>query len=190
MASRSPAGRVADALARSVIAPSLRERGFARRGNRWTHEADGWFRHVDLQKSTGTWKTWGKFTLNLSFGLPSELWRPFGGGFRVGRLLPIGRDYWWEVVDADDAAQVDALAVRFSADWGEFILPFLDAAASREDLLEFVPRTCSTSAVLELVGAPEGIFELEQRRSLFRALLDRKRLRPDDFDVVYDDQRW
>jgi Domain of unknown function (DUF4304) len=117
-----------------MVGPWLRARGFKKRRNRFRRADDDGWQVVDFQASQ-----WGhsddvRLTINLWVGV-KELAAADSGSeveVRVGRLLPGGKDRWWELDASTDAA---ALAEELCRMLRERCLPWLDARRSLDDLM-------------------------------------------------------
>jgi hypothetical protein len=132
-----------DRVVREVIAPELKDAGFRRSGRVWTHASDVAHRGLTVQRSRHNDSNGGGFTLNLRLAFPAAGDAPFvtphtrasdveaataPGWHRIGELMSVGRDHWWEVADPERPGVVDSFVQGFARAWDDEIRPIVEAA--------------------------------------------------------------
>jgi hypothetical protein len=124
---------IASAVA-SVVAPSLRQRGYRKVRHHWWRDTDGARQAVTVQSSMFNSVASGGFTVEFGFSYPpiGEP-RPTEAGawhcrhrVRIGQLLPQPHDRWWRYDDAADRRERARNEDDLSHAWHTYGLPFLD----------------------------------------------------------------
>ena len=128
-----------DAMLRGAVAPRLRSAGFTGSGRRFVLPDPDVWRIAAIQRNKWNSPSRVEFTVNLSIVDKGE-WRrrrttstwlpsqpsggsvePIGAWVRIGHLLPIGGDHWWELTPAVDPAVVGAAValaiVQYGVPW-------------------------------------------------------------------------
>ncbi len=127
------------------LRPVMKQLGFAKSGRNWRRRRDSSVQVVNVQASYYNTDESGTFTVNLGVyfpavdeivgerpaeSAPSEASCDFRK--RIGRLMPAGRDYWWEVRPGAPLLEISDEVVEAVTTLG---LPWLDAHSSLEVLL-------------------------------------------------------
>ena len=168
-----------------VSALGLKAAGFRRQGNHLHRTVDGIIHVVNFQANRWGTATSGSFTVNLAVTSPFlyATWtgvplpsNPASAVFpwasRLGYLMPVHRDYWWNV---DGKTNVDHLSREAAGAILEFGLPLLDSLRGVEVVLAYLRAgngwrelTKAQAPVLHAILAAE-IGELGEARKLLNA---------------------
>ena len=124
---------------------------FQREGPHLYRQSSDLFHGIHFQASQWGYRDAGRFTINLIItarylfepwlGVPFPA-NPATAAFpiqvRIGLLMPIGNDYWWEVDRSTDLA---ATAAHASSAIVQYAVPLFDAWASARDLVDHLHST-------------------------------------------------
>jgi hypothetical protein len=136
-------------IVKSHIAPGLKSRGFRKDRYLWSLQQDELVQFVALQSSRWSHGDEGEFTFNLGVHWPTPYEDLIGARLpyhylfwrRIGWLIPLQKDYWWNVSRASD---LDAIGRQVIETVTGFGLPALDQFRSpdkvREHLRARVPE--------------------------------------------------
>jgi hypothetical protein len=139
-----------DALVRDGLAPVLRAAGYRKTGRTWRQAADGWVRVTNVQGSWTNIGETGKFTINLGVYFPEAAVLRNGPPAvekpnesdcivheRIGFLLPVRQDHWWEIRPATDLPQ---LINEVSHAWVNYGKPWLELHSDLSRAEAFLER--------------------------------------------------
>jgi hypothetical protein len=129
------------------LAELLGREGYRRRGSRFYREIeDGWLL-IDLQQSVTNERTRIRFTLNLAVAskrldrahgsrsstgtrlIDETHWRS-----RIGHVMPINDDWWWQIDDDTNGDELARDVVRSLREWG---IPALASHATDSQLRDY-----------------------------------------------------
>jgi len=136
----------------------LKPLGYKKKGNnfRYYNKEEKWGKIINFQKSQ--WNTKLQITFTVNVGLYLEDWaneynekflsntKSVADNFpihlcaaqgRIGRICDYNRDMWFEVHDLIDYEKLKATLDR---DFVQFIIPFLDAIKTKEDVINLPHR--------------------------------------------------
>lgn len=127
-----------------TVSPGLRELGFVGTRGRYQLPNEQYWVVMDLQRSRGSNRDNVWFTVNLGaigrgtwplLRFPTSGMEPLAGalstisnvslGSRLGHLMPVNRDLWWDLFATDDAARVAAVGAEVVDAMREHGLPWL-----------------------------------------------------------------
>jgi hypothetical protein len=145
MTTKSPSSKAIDSVIQNHVKPFLKAEGF-RKSARSFHRAKGEvIQVVNFQASMWNTPEGARFTINLNIVLPAfhEKWtgkpvpkNPSSAAavcaYRIGLLMPEGKDHWWEVTPDSDTVSISREVADAIKEIG---LPFLDKASELEYLL-------------------------------------------------------
>lgn len=150
MTTKSPSSKVIDTVIQSHVKPFLTAEGF-RRSARSFHRTKGEvIQIINFQSSLWNTPEEAKFTINLNIVSPAfhEKWtgsllpkNPSSAAavcsYRIGLLMPEGKDHWWAVTPDTDANSLSSELTAVIRDVG---LPFLDKVSDLEYLLDKIQK--------------------------------------------------
>ncbi|MCP4964998.1 MAG: DUF4304 domain-containing protein [bacterium] len=112
------------------VAPVLKANGYRRKRRHWMLQLEDATRTLNVQSSNSNWLDPGRFTINLGLAHHDLEGRPEGFAtwddisgipIRIGHVMPVRRDYWWELSEDDDfgavAAEVEEALTRYALPW-------------------------------------------------------------------------
>ncbi len=124
---------VFDRAVNRLIAPRLKEWGFARHHNSWNRRSLWVTEIIELQQSRSNTALGARFTINLGIAFrpwPTSAWlKPHDCRFhrRIGQLRPDGQDHWYRYRPRDEAETERAVREAL-ADIEAYVPAFFAAA--------------------------------------------------------------
>ena len=124
------------------IAPVLKASNYRRKRRHWMLQLEHVTRTVNVQSSRYNSTDSGKFTINLGLAHHELSGRPEGfvtyldigrSPGRIGVVMPIGRDYWWEIAKGDD---LGAVAVSVEDALVQYALPWLERCSDPMEIID------------------------------------------------------
>lgn len=125
------------------VAPVLKAGGYRRRRRHWMLQLADVTRTVNVQSHHHNSFGANKFTINLGLILHELDERPEGfvtysfsnssARVRIGHVMPIGRDYWWELAQDDDFG---AVATDVEIALTQHALPWLDRCSDPTEIVD------------------------------------------------------
>lgn len=126
----------------------LKALGFRRRARHFFRVDAESSAHVHFQASVGNGGDHIRFTINLFRHYPllaarlgeaedDMVKRRAQLGLRIGHVMPVATDYWWELTSIADAAQTGRNVTTALREYG---LPYLDSVARIADIVVDNPR--------------------------------------------------
>ncbi len=185
---------IASAVA-SVVAPSLRQRGYRKVRHHWWRDTDAARQAVTVQSSMSNSVASGGFTVEFGFSYPTiGEPRPTEAGawhcrhrVRIGRLLPQPHDRWWQYDDAADLRERARNEDDFSRAWHTYGLPFLDRMDRPVAFLDYLlgdPATLPVgSEAVELAESLGDQPRLDRALDAWLADLRSDRLLPENAEL-------
>ncbi len=168
MAPQSLTSRMTDQIVALGATPLLKAHGYRKSGRSFHVRAGEVLKVVAFQSSMWNMPDSARFTINLNVALPffheAFMGQPFPGnpasavpivGKRIGHLMPVRRDYWWELTPSSDVAQIASDVNQALSLYG---IPFLDAEA---DVGKQIAR----------LEAGQGLLGVPSSRQLSHAIL-------------------
>lgn len=167
--SKSEKAPITDAVeqaVRSVLVPTLKERGFRKQRHHWWGDTDATHRAVTVQSSQYNSVANGRFTIEIGVSYPCVGEdRPNKPGAlycrhreRIGFLLQDPHDLWWSYEDACDPAERLKNEDSLREVWSTAGLPFLDRVEDPTEYMEYLLR--------EPAAGPPGIEAIELAQGL------------------------
>jgi hypothetical protein len=142
----SEIARTIDGIIRDGLAPALKEEGYKKKGRNFLIVSKEVIRVVNVQASQWNVGNSGRFTLNLGIHLPriakftgNEINGQFPKEYectvrkRIGRLMPQGKDHWWEIGEDTDAL---SLSLEVADVWKKLGSAWINQPWDRFDFLE------------------------------------------------------
>ncbi|MYN38640.1 DUF4304 domain-containing protein [Duganella sp. FT109W] len=129
------------------ISPILREHGYKKLRRHFFRQTSEATLHLVVQASQFNAPDRTRFTINLYSYLPavaaqngealiSEPQKQRGhAGIRIGHLLPIQEDFWWNVVSSNE---VRSVAFDVEQAIREYALPYLNRISDLEGIAKFI----------------------------------------------------
>ncbi|MEZ5134870.1 MAG: DUF4304 domain-containing protein [Acidimicrobiales bacterium] len=171
---KAPITDAVEQVVRSVLVPTLKERGFRKQRHHWWGDTDATHRAVTVQSSQYNSVANGRFTIEIGVSYPCVGEdRPNKPGAlycrhreRIGFLLQEPHDLWWSYEDARDPVERLKNEDSLREVWSTAGLPFLDRVEDPTEYMEYLLR--------EPAAGPPGIEAIELAQGLgSQAYLDR-----------------
>lgn len=145
---KSAVAQTVDEVLATVVAPTLKQRGFRRQGRHWWLSTPDVVKVVTALGSRFNTPNDAMFTLEMGFsyvGLGQAAptrWEAVHCAHRcrIGDVTSTGADLWWRF-DIADLAQVARVTTEVERVWGQDGLPFVDACSDPNALRDWGVRT-------------------------------------------------
>ncbi len=148
MAPKSPTARIIEAAVNLGPKPLLASLGYRKSGRSFFLLTARLYKVVNFQSSMSNSPSHAKFTINLNVALPCFHEAYLGTAFpknpanaanviqqRIGRLLPNGKDHWWEITTDTDPQELGNEVAEALSLYG---LPYLHRINNVDDLVELL----------------------------------------------------
>jgi len=136
-----------DSIIKTGLHPTLKQEGFRKSSRTFRRGFDHCVQITNIQGSWTNYGDQGQFTMNLAVYFPeaAELHGLYSItnhptisdcmiGVRIGRLMPVKRDYWWEV---DSESNLDEISSDIKTQWQTHGKIWLENHSSFEGALTF-----------------------------------------------------
>lgn len=159
------------------VAPVLKANKYRRKRRHWMLQLEDVTRTLNVQSSRSNWLDPGRFTINLGLAHHALVGRPEGFvthgdismiSIRIGHVMPVPRDYWWELSEDDDFGAVAAEAEEALS---QYALPWLDRCSDPMEMVDdFFERDLSAGRGVEIARKLDIDVAQRSQRSLERWL--------------------
>lgn len=136
-----------DHAIRIGLHPTLKQAGFSKSSRTFRRTLTNCIQITNVQGSWTNQGDQGRFTINLAVYFPEAVKlegifqitdRPLESDClvrqRIGHLMPIQKDYWWEV---DSNSNLEEIAVDIAVAWNDYGKPWLEKLSTPEAALQF-----------------------------------------------------